>query len=712
MREKPVANPEAANTAPVILVGNPNVGKSVVFSYLTGRYAWVSNYPGTTVEVTRGRLLRDGAREVVDTPGINSLHPQSVDERVSRDILLSTPDRRVLQVADAKNLRRALTITAQLAEMGLPVVLDLNMIDEAKRRGITVSGAALSRRIGIPVVETVATERIGVKGLDKALDLPPVVPTIIVEYPHAIEEAISRISEILPNLPIEKRGAALMILSDADEALSALRDRLGGAAADEARRIAAETQAKFSNPLAYIIGVSRSKLVDGLLDAVYMKNVLAEGSGAQRLVRSRSLGVAVVLGAVSAVLYPLAGKTALSDWGLHPLLLHLVGLFVFFSIVPVKTVAKITMHYVFGVVFLAEILYITYLFVGVFGAGTLVGLIENGVFNRFVVPPLAGWLERSVPFPFVNDLLVGEFGLVSMGLTYAIAIVLPIVLTFFIAFGILEDSGYLPRLSVIADRAMRRMGLNGKAVLPMVLGLGCDTMATLTTRILESKKERTIATLLLALAVPCSAQLGVVMAMAAGSSLSVGLTVFGVVVLQLFIVGSAAGRLIKGRATDFIIEIPPLRVPLAGNILLKTLHRVSWFLKEAVPLFLVGTLVLFLLDRAGGVAVMERVARPVIQGLLGLPVESTVAFVVGFFRRDYGAAGLFDLFSQGRLTNNQVAVSMVVITLFVPCIAHFFVMIKERGLRTAFAMAGFILPFAVLVGALLNGFLRLTGIEL
>jgi len=202
------------------------------------------------------------------------------------------------------------------------------------------------------------------------------------------------------------------------------------------------------------------------------------------------------------------------------------------------------------------------------------------------------------------------------------------------------------------------------------------------------------------------------MAMAAGSSLAVALTVFGVVTLQLFIVGTAADRLIKGRATDFIIEIPPLRVPLAGNIWLKTIHRVSWFLREAVPLFLVGTLVLFLLDRAGGVVMMENIAKPVIQGLLGLPVESTVAFIVGFFRRDYGAAGLYDLFAQGKLTNNQVAVSMVVITLFVPCIAHFFVMIKERGVRTAFAIAGFILPFAVLVGALLNGFLRVTGIAL
>jgi ferrous iron transport protein B len=702
----------AADGSPIVLVGNPNVGKSVVFAWLTGRYAWVSNYPGTTVEITRGRMIRDGAGEVVDTPGVNSLHPQSVDERVTRDILISMPGCRVLQIADAKNLRRALTITTQLAEMGLPVALDLNLMDEAKRRGITVSGSALSEKIGIPVVETVATEKIGLKGLEKSLAEPPAVPRIRVAYPPRIEGAIARISDVLPELPINKRGAALMFLADPREASDALGAMIGKEQAAQASRIAAETQAGFSNPLSYIIGVSRSKVVDGLLDAVYMKDMLSVGAVAERKTHVRSLRTAAILAAVSVVLYLVAGKAALSRWGLHPLLPHLVGLFVFFSVIPYRTLAKITTHHVLGIFFLAEILYLTYLFVGVLGAGALVNLVEHGVFNRFVVPPLSGWLGRTVPVPFVNDLLVGQYGIVSMGLTYAVAIVLPIVLTFFVAFGILEDSGYLPRLSVMADRAMRRMGLNGKAVLPMVLGLGCDTMATLTTRILESKKERVIATFLLALAVPCSAQLGVVMAMAAGSSIACAVTVLVVVSSQLFIVGSAANRFIKGRSTDFIIEIPPLRVPLAANIWLKTVHRMWWFLREAVPLFLAGTLVLFFLDRVGGVRFMERAARPVIQGLLGLPVESTVAFIAGFFRRDYGAAGLYDLFSRGRLTNNQVAVSMVVITLFVPCIAHFFVMIKERGLRTALAIVGFILPFAILVGALLNAFLRVTGIEL
>lgn len=703
---------QTKNERAIVLVGNPNVGKSVVFSYLTGRYAWVSNYPGTTVEVSRGKLLQDGKRVVIDTPGVNTLHPQSVDERVTRDILLSSFERHVLQVADAKNLRRGLTITTELAEMGLPVVLELNLMDEARRRGIRVSGSALSEKLGIPVVETVAVEKTGLKQLEKALDTKPRVPNIRVTYPPQIENAISRISDILPDLTIDKRGAALMFLADPGEASTSFAERIGTERAEQARRIAEHVQTMFSHPLGYIIGVSRSRVVDLMLDTVYVKNPAASGEYAERRTRVNNLYAAVIVALASAVLYTFLGAATLSHWGLHPLLLHLIGFFVLFAVLPYATLTKMTTHHVVGAFFLLEILYVMYQFVGVFGAGVLVNLIENKLFGGIIIPPLSRWLDGAVSVPLVRDLLVGEYGLVSMGLTYSIAIVLPIVTTFFVAFGILEDSGYLPRLSVIADRVMRRMGLNGKAVLPMVLGLGCDTMATLTTRILESKKERTIATLLLALGVPCSAQLGVIMAMAAGSSIACVATVFGVVTLQLFLVGSLSNRLIKGRTTDFIVEIPPLRVPQLGNIWLKTLHRVAWFLREAVPLFLIGTFVLFVLDHVGAIGLMEKATRPVVEGMLGLPTESTVAFIVGFFRRDYGAAGLYSLFSQGKLTTNQVAVSMVVITLFVPCIAQFLVMIKERGWRAAFLIAGFILPFAILVGTLLNVVLRLTGIDL
>jgi ferrous iron transport protein B len=293
-----------------------------------------------------------------------------------------------------------------------------------------------------------------------------------------------------------------------------------------------------------------------------------------------------------------------------------------------------------------------------------------------------------------------------MALTYALALVLPIVTTFFIAFGALEDSGYLPRLAVMLNRAFRAMGLSGKAVLPMVLGLGCDTMATLTTRVLETPRERLIVILLLALGVPCSAQLAVVLGLLGplpGPALVVWLAV---VLLSLFGVGRLAAAVIPGSRSDFILELPPLRRPRLGNMLVKTLGRVEWYLKEAVPLFVLGTLILFAADRLHVLRYVEQAGRPVVTGLLGLPPEASQAFVIGFLRRDFGAAGLFRLAETGALDTSQVLVAAVTITLFIPCIAHLFMIVRERGLRTALAVAAFVIPFAVAMGALVRVALR------
>jgi ferrous iron transport protein B len=354
-----------------------------------------------------------------------------------------------------------------------------------------------------------------------------------------------------------------------------------------------------------------------------------------------------------------------------------------------------------------------YEFVGVFGAGTSVDFLEANVFGEYLNP----WATRVVEYifatGFIYDLLVGPYGVITMALTYAIAIVLPIVGYFFIFFSFLEDSGYLPRLAIMVDRIFKLMGLNGKAVLPMVLGLGCDTMATMTTRILETKKERVLVTLLLALGIPCSAQLGVILGMLGSVSLYATLWWAGAVVATLFIVAFIASRVIPGETSDFILEIPPIRmpklsniVPKLSNIVLKTLMRVEWYLKEAVPFFILGTLVLFTLDKTGLLKVFERVASPVVVTMLNLPIESTEAFIVGFLRRDYGAAGLFALEKDGLLDPVQVVVSLVTITLFVPCIANFFIIIKERGLKAALWMSAFIFPFAFFVGWVVNMMLR------
>jgi ferrous iron transport protein B len=300
-----------------------------------------------------------------------------------------------------------------------------------------------------------------------------------------------------------------------------------------------------------------------------------------------------------------------------------------------------------------------------------------------------------------------------MGLSYAVAIVLPIVATFFIAFSILEDSGYLPRLAVMVNQIFKKMGLNGKAVLPMVLGLGCDTMATMTARIMETRKERVIVTLLLALAVPCSAQLAVILAMTAGLHASALAWFGGTLLLVIFLIGWLAAKVIPGRGSDFMLELPPLRLPQASNVLVKTLARIEWYLREAMPLFLLGTLLLWGLDRFRLLAALEHAAEPIMSGLLGLPKEAAGAFILGFLRRDYAAAGLFAHYqpylAAGTMTRGmiiEVVVALVTITLFIPCIANFFMILKERGLKTGMAMMAFILPFAFGVGASVNQLMR------
>jgi ferrous iron transport protein B len=293
-----------------------------------------------------------------------------------------------------------------------------------------------------------------------------------------------------------------------------------------------------------------------------------------------------------------------------------------------------------------------------------------------------------------------------MGMTYALALILPIVTTFFIAFGILEDSGYFPRLSVIVNRLFTAIGLNGRAVLPMVLGLGCVTMATLTTRILHSPRERLITTFLMALAIPCSAQLGVVLGLLGGFSFAVTLIWVASMVGVLLLTGFLAAKLIPGRRIPLVTEMPPIRLPIMGNVLKKTGGRLKWYLIEVIPLFLLGTFIMFTLDKTGALPAIIRAGEPLVSGWLGLPPAASAAFVMGFLRRDFGATGLFALADQ--LSPIQAVVGMVTITLFVPCIASLMMIIKEQGLKTALAMLGMIVPFAFFVGGVLNHTLRLV----
>jgi ferrous iron transport protein B len=741
-----------------VLVGNPNVGKSVIFRLLTGSYVLVSNFPGTTVEVSRGRMQLGGLNyEVVDTPGVNSLVPQSEDERVACEILLREKPDVIIQVADAKNLRRTLLITSQLAEFGIPMVLVLNMIDEAEERGIEIDAQGLAGFFSIPVVETVAIYSRGKRQLLNAIQNAGNLPRNLLPEHDSGSKVLSSTRELAAPalLSIEwmaegdQELARTISGSIGTKAFARLKDW------PEKRRAAGH-----SNPIGEI-GEIRNRLLEKAVPLFKKKRqsrFIEESSGSKKLwlgllICGLLLFVWNELGSIfriptpfSVILQAVGSRLDASleagffgaklmrdillgepsgrqfESGLVPEAIHFL-LFIAPVIIPlgmllsrsrafVHELGILTRRASTGLPILLGVLMLLYEFVGYTGAQTLVGLIETVLFGGYIIP----FLQDMLPPGFFAEFIAGKFGIVSMGLTYAIGIVMPVVGTFFIAFGLLEDSGYLPRLSILSDRLMRLMGLNGKAVLPMVLGFGCGTMATMSTRILSSRRERLIATLLLALGIPCSAQLGVMMGIAAGFSQKAILTVIAVVASQLLLVGYLSSKLIRGKPSEFIFEIPPIRIPQFKNVALKTWYRVQWYLKEAVPLFLAGTLFLFILD---AVRVQEHTLldwlqtgmAPLLSGLLHLPREAAGIFLLGFLRRDYGAAGLYDLARKGLLDGQQVVVSLVVITLFVPCVASFLVIIKEQGWKRALAIVGFIVPFAICVGTMLSWILRTLNVQ-
>jgi ferrous iron transport protein B len=657
------AQADAGGLPLVAIVGCPNVGKSVLFNALTGAYVAVSNYPGTTVEVSRGKGRLHGHEVgVVDTPGMYRLLPITEEERVARRILLQERPAVVVQVADAKNLERMLPMTLQLIEAGLPVVLDVNLMDEAERLGVRVDVAALERALGVPVVATALARGRGVARIRERVaarlgggpgDGGVPAPQTVVQYHPIIEAALGDIeARLRGEYRLARRAVALLLLQGDPEVTSLVQGE-EGESAGEILHIASVAQARFSQPLSYVVARQQHEAARRLLQAVLA------------LPEWRVAGLAERLS--DAMMRPLTG-------------------------LPILLVA----------------LFLLYQLVGVLGAQTLVGFLEEGLFEGHINPWVDGRLAAHVPWPAVRDLIGGEYGVITLGLRYAVALILPIVGTFFVAFSIIEDSGYLPRLAMLIDRVFKRIGLSGRAVIPMVLGFGCGTMATIVTRTLETRRERILSTLLLALAIPCSAQLGVMMGLIAGRPALLALWT-AVVAGVLLLVGLLAARVLPGERPSFYMEVPPLRLPTLGNVVVKTYTRMEWYLREVLPMFIIASVVIWLGHLAGLFDLAVGALVPLVRGL-GLPDRTAVAFLFGFLRRDYGAAGLYDL--RAMLTGVQLLVAATTMTLFVPCVAQFAVMIKERGWRTALAINAFVFPFAFLVGGLLRWLLVALGVRL
>ena len=651
---KPLAD-GSCGARKVVLVGNPNVGKSVLFNALTGAYVTVSNYPGTSVEVARGTTVIAGERlEVIDTPGMYSLLPITEEERVARRILLDDSPDMVIHVIDARNLERMLAMTIQLLEAGLPVILVVNIMDEAERLGISIDIPLLARRLGIPVVGAAIARKRGLSEIKRIIPNYQRSVPLIPEYSIRLENDIAEIAGLFRNrFALSSKAVVLLLLQRDKEIMDLVSKKEGeGFTAVEAKlreKIYARRESFHLD-----LSLERKKIAEKLLDGVLSVPEKRRTTFGERL----------------------------SRWTVRPLT---------------------------GVPLLLIVLYYgLYQFVGVFGAGTLVDLLEGTLFEEYFNPWISGIIKEALPWPVIQELFVGEYGVITLGLRYAIGIILPVVFTFFLFFSILEDSGYFPRLALLVDRLFKKIGLTGRAVIPMVLGFGCDTMATMVTRTLETVRERIIATLLLSLAIPCSAQLGVIMALL--SQTPVALLVWFVCLLLIFlVVGVLAARVIPGETPMFYMELPPMRLPQLSNILTKTFSRMQWYFMEILPLFILASVLLWIGKITHLFEKMSDWAAPVMAAI-GLPREAAVAFIFGFFRRDYGAAGLYDLQTKGLLNVRQITVAAVTLTLFIPCIAQFLIIKKERGAVVAVAIGLFVSTLAFGSGYLLNKILLATGI--
>lgn len=564
----------------ILLIGNPNVGKSAVFSRLTGIDVVSANFPGTTVEYTEGSIkLDDTWALVINTPGVYSLEPTSKIEEVTSKILNQGADV-IVNVVDATNLERNLNLTLQILEKGLPTVVALNLWDMAARKGITIDASALEEELGVEVVPIVAVSGEGIHELVEAIIKARTPPPISFE---SSDQRWSRIGEIAERTQkvLHKHPSVLDRLEDLS------------------------IQPLTGIPLAALVLYVSFSIVIDIGEFISQK-----------------------------IAYP------------------------FFLAYSEAVSAVVISH-------------------------TSPGFLQDILIGS---PPE----------------LLKSFGLLTTGLYIPVGIVLPFLIPFYLVLGFLEDLGYLPRLSVMLDALMHRIGLHGTAILPCVLGMGCSVPAVLAVRVLDSPKQRYMAATLITMAIPCAAQSAMILGILAPR----GLRYVAMVYASLLIVFVGAGillhRLIGGESPEIFLEIPPYRMPDARSLLKKTFIRLRDFLKEAVPYIALGMVAMNIFYLTGLMHAIGRALRPVVSGLLGLPSDAATALIIGFLRKDVGIG----MFAPLGMSPEQLVVSSVVLAMYFPCIATLMVMLKELGpidtaksvaLRIAMALAAGVMLRLILI---------------
>jgi ferrous iron transport protein B len=565
----------------ILLVGNPNVGKSALFSRLTGTRIIASNYPGTTVGFTQGYLkLGEEQAELIDVPGNYTLEPGSKAEEVAVEMLKDGD--LVINVVDATNLERNLNLTLQLLERETPLIVALNMWDDTRHRGIDIDIARLEELLGVPVVPTVAVTGQGIR-------------------------------ELIARLPEAKVSENAHTYSGSDE---------------------------------------------------------------------RWLGVGNVVSQVQSLSH------RHHTW--------------------YEKLEDVSNHSVGGVLIALLVLFVTFWFIRFVGEG-IIGYLAEPLFEGLWTPLLmklslalgSGGLWHNV---LIGNLIGGEidyfqsFGLLSTGLYMPLAAVLPYIVSFYLALGILEDVGYLPRLAVLMDTIMHRLGLHGYAIIPTILGLGCNVPAVMATRILESRKQRFIAATLISIGVPCAALQAMIIGLVGQRGVAYVAMVYGSLFISWVIIGLILNRAVSGFNPELLVEIPLYRLPPWRVIGEKLWLRVSGFIKEALPIVLGAVLVVNILYTLGVFNAIADITAPILTGLWGLPKETIVALAIGFLRKDVAMGMLAPL----ALTAKQLVISSTVLAMFFPCVATFVILARELGARDVLKAIGVMIVAVLIVGSLQN----------
>ena len=361
---------------------------------------------------------------------------------------------------------------------------------------------------------------------------------------------------------------------------------------------------------------------------------------------------------------------------------------------------RLTVNPITGFPLLFLIIYVgIYRFVGGFGSEVLVNNLD-ALFTGQINPLINFVVARLFPWPIIQNLIANEQGILTLGMRYVIAIIFPITTTFFLVFSILENSGYLPRISLLIDHFFKLIGLSGRSIIPLIFGLSCGSMGSLVTRTLDNKRERFIVSLLLVLVIPCSAQLGIIIGL-----LSQNLTALIIwticIALILGIIGTLTTKALPRSLSYCYMEIPPLRLPHFRSIVTKTYSRVRWYLSEVIPWFILASIFIWIGNLTGLLPLLIKGLEPIMLKL-DLPTEAATMFIYGFFRRDYGAVGMFDLHHSGVLMGRQLGVAAVTLTLFIPCVSQFRFMVKKRGVKTTIALISLVIMFAFSMGYCLN----------